>query len=274
MQHFDFDLTNLQELIKESGMTCIEISKLVGISDASLFKYQRGEASIGIKNAIKLADFFAVPLDFLVGRCDEKTARKVLKDYPRYFMELRRGSYENQLRVCKNFGKRESVTVPRDVDPPWPYNIVGVVSSGILASEKTIVDYKISKEHEKKIVEIIGELESQRKGRNDERVRKCLLMRYRDGMTLTAIADQLGVTPERIRQNIARGIWMLRHHPLREWFIYGEEYYVRHNSMAEMTKRLSARELDLQLKKKRLDAWEEELNKRELSLYKRDKMAF
>lgn len=274
MQHFDFDPTNLQGLIKESGMTCIELSRLVGISDASLFKYQRGEASIGLKNALVLADFFAVPLDFLLGRCDEKTARDVLKNYSRHFMQLRRGSYEDQLRACKTFVGRESTSTPRDAEPPWPYNIVGIVNGNTLSDKKATIDYIITKDHERKIIEIIGELKSYRKGRDDERIRKCLLMYYRDGMTLKAIGDHFGVTTERIRRIVIRGIWMLRHHPLRDWFVYGEEHYVRSNSITELTKQLSARELDLELKKKRLDALEEELNKRELALYKRDRKSF
>ena len=260
MEQFRFDPTNLKLLVESSGLTCDEVARRCGISNASLSKYLRGETIMGVENAVLLADFFAVPLDVLVGRCDEKTSKKILDKYSKYFMKLRRVAYEDYL-IKGRVASRDRLNA-NDVLLPWPYNIMDEVLANAVYGEKPDIDFIVSKEHEQKIVSIIDGLQF-RKG-NTVTMSDCLLMKYRDGMTLQAIAKQVGLTSERVRQIVARGIRILRHHPLKDWFLYGEEYYTKNNSLAK-------KEFELSLKDKRLTIWENELIEKEKSLYKRER---
>lgn len=58
----------LSELIDTSGTTAYSISKKIGVSDVSLYKWREGETTPNLDTAIKLADFFDVTLDELAGR--------------------------------------------------------------------------------------------------------------------------------------------------------------------------------------------------------------
>lgn len=50
------------------GLTLTELSKYTNISIPSLSAYERGYYSPSLENLLKLADFFQVSLDRLVGR--------------------------------------------------------------------------------------------------------------------------------------------------------------------------------------------------------------
>lgn len=58
----------LSELIDTSGTTAYSISKKIGVSDVSLYKWREGETTPNLDTAIKLADYFGVTLDELAGR--------------------------------------------------------------------------------------------------------------------------------------------------------------------------------------------------------------
>ena len=249
MQHYyECDMRNIHALIEQSGLSCEEIASRTGVSVGSLYKYRQYEkCSLSIRNAILLADFFAVPLDYLVGRCDRELADKILENYGQYFMELRRAPYEAYLIEQRKIDSDKTLAKPR-IDSSWPYNIVSEVGADYHGAPKMRVDYIISPEHEQKIVEIIGLLEPHQVD--------CLLLRYRNGLTFREIGGRIGVTSERVRQISDRAIRILRRHPLRDCFLYGEEYFQRKNSLA-------LREFELRRRQEELDAWEGELNARQ-----------
>jgi transcriptional regulator with XRE-family HTH domain len=64
----------LQDLIAESGKTINELSSPdeIGISSGSLSKYQNDVAEPGITALVKLADYFNVSFDYLLGKSDCK----------------------------------------------------------------------------------------------------------------------------------------------------------------------------------------------------------
>ena len=78
---------------------------------------------------ITLADYFAVPLDFIAGRCDEALSREVLEDYGKHFMELRRAPYEAYLLKCAT--GREPMFCDDKIEAPWPYNLLDAVFRSI-----------------------------------------------------------------------------------------------------------------------------------------------
>jgi plasmid maintenance system antidote protein VapI len=48
----------LKQAIEESGMTYLEIQRAIGVQRASILRFMRGETSIRLDVADKLADYF------------------------------------------------------------------------------------------------------------------------------------------------------------------------------------------------------------------------
>ena len=74
-----YDLTNLSRLIEEANVTHRILAKSMGISISSLTNYLSGVTTLPLPVAINLADYFAVPLDVVIGRCSPEQAEAVRK---------------------------------------------------------------------------------------------------------------------------------------------------------------------------------------------------
>ena len=62
----------IRDLREDADLSQKQISELL-LCDQSLYsKYERGERALPLDLAIKLADFYRVSLDYLVGRTDRK----------------------------------------------------------------------------------------------------------------------------------------------------------------------------------------------------------
>lgn len=62
----------IRDLREDADLTQTQISEFL-LCDQSLYsKYERGERDLPLELAIKLADFYHVSLDYLVGRTDKK----------------------------------------------------------------------------------------------------------------------------------------------------------------------------------------------------------
>lgn len=59
---------NLKELRKKRGISQIEIAKAIDIPQTSYSRYEQGICDPSISTLIKLADFFNISIDTLVGR--------------------------------------------------------------------------------------------------------------------------------------------------------------------------------------------------------------
>ncbi|WP_422448984.1 helix-turn-helix domain-containing protein [Thermoanaerobacterium sp. DL9XJH110] len=69
----------LKMLRKEKGLTMKEIGKIIGVSDAAWTKYETNRAEPSIASLNKIADFFQVSLDFLLGRTNIRDPQFVEK---------------------------------------------------------------------------------------------------------------------------------------------------------------------------------------------------
>ena len=67
----DFSIV-LRELRKEKKVSQRELGELLGISDRNIRFYESGEHRPDFEGLLKLAAFFDVSLDYLVGRSDER----------------------------------------------------------------------------------------------------------------------------------------------------------------------------------------------------------
>ena len=58
----------LKEIREEKGLSQRELAKLLNIDKSTVAKYETGERSPDADMIVKLADFFDVSTDFLLGR--------------------------------------------------------------------------------------------------------------------------------------------------------------------------------------------------------------
>lgn len=65
-------MKRLKELRKEKRVTLGEVAEATGISFQAISFYEHGERDASVKSLIKLADYFNVSLDYLVGRSDKR----------------------------------------------------------------------------------------------------------------------------------------------------------------------------------------------------------
>ncbi len=72
--------TRLEDLMSETKKTLRDIENDTGISRAALNNYANDKAEIGINNLVKLARYFNVSADYLIGLSEAKTNDKELKD--------------------------------------------------------------------------------------------------------------------------------------------------------------------------------------------------
>jgi transcriptional regulator with XRE-family HTH domain len=65
----------------------LKLSKLLGISQTAVNRYEHGETAINANALIKYADFFDVSADYLLGRCDDPHGKKY--DYQPEYLKSR-----------------------------------------------------------------------------------------------------------------------------------------------------------------------------------------
>ncbi len=62
----------IRDLREEKNMTQKQIAELLGMSQTGYSKYETGENDIPTAVLIKLADFYNISIDYMLGRADNK----------------------------------------------------------------------------------------------------------------------------------------------------------------------------------------------------------
>ena len=70
----------LAELRKNNGFTQKEFAKIFNISESTLAHYEQGLTPPSAAMLIKFADYFHVPVDYLLGRCQNKVEYRKLNE--------------------------------------------------------------------------------------------------------------------------------------------------------------------------------------------------
>ena len=202
-----FDADRFRDLAGKSGLSYIELSKLTGISLSSISNYMRGATNPRFQQLLTLADFFAVPVDYLIGRMDLD-----MTDYGKYYMKLRRGRYEDYIR------KGIELHIPKGAETPYPYNLLDEVIRDRWESALN-TDQEAGLEH------VLSTL--------TEREQQAIAEYFGNGGTLESTAKLWNVTKERARQIIAKAVRKLRH-PMRFKIIkYGLEGWNRRKAIEQ-----------------------------------------
>lgn len=226
-----------RKLVECTGMSFYELSLATGMSHATIVTYCRNSKP-DFRNLLTLADYFAVPLDYLAGRCTLEQANEILENYSATFMALRRAPYEAYL------SGRKPVNVDiGEAEEPWPYNLMGKVFGekwGEVISEDQISG----------INSALDEL--------TEREKDSVLRILRDGMTLKKAGAEHGVTVERERQILGKALRKLRAPHRAALMRYGKEGFEERSRLAQSRKELEREYAEIsELKSKILSEKEE-----------------
>lgn len=197
---YAYDSSNLRQLMRNNNLTFKMLSDITGISIKMLLNYTNGKTKPGFYHLIILADYFAVPVDYLMGRTDVLTTRKVLEDD--YFGQLRRFSYEKYLFERKETkAKNKTLATEKDYEAPWPYNLIEDITlkpvTEVLSEEQ---EFSFFKALEKAL---------------DYRTRNFIFLHYKNGLNFREISEKFGLSREGVRQIIKKGIYRLRYPAIR-----------------------------------------------------------
>lgn len=71
---YNFDLeifaTRIKELRNKRGFSTEKLGKAIGVSNASITRWERMQRMPSLENAFNLAHFFGVSIDFLAGKSE------------------------------------------------------------------------------------------------------------------------------------------------------------------------------------------------------------
>jgi transcriptional regulator with XRE-family HTH domain len=70
VQGEQFMYERFRQLMEERGITSYRVSKDTGVSEASLSEWKRGNSTPKVENLKKIANYFNVTLDYLLGEVD------------------------------------------------------------------------------------------------------------------------------------------------------------------------------------------------------------
>ena len=234
MASYSWNPQPIKELLDRSEMTQDELALATGISVGTIHAYLQGKITPPTAVLIAFADYFAVPLDYLYGRCSREQSEQILTNYDRHFMELRRAAYE-----AYRFGKENSKSFDElGFVSPWPYNLANAVNA------YQPIDYLMTEDHEKGIEIALGHL--------SEREREYLLAYFKEGKTYQEIGDDHEIGRGYPRVVIATALKKLRYPALRNYILYGK-------TLAENDNRLERKRIELAKLEENLKLAEEKL---------------
>ena len=68
--------SRIRDLREDKDLTQVELAAVIGVRQTTYSKYELGKVMIQIDVLIKLADFYHVSLDYLVGRSNDKAMHR------------------------------------------------------------------------------------------------------------------------------------------------------------------------------------------------------
>lgn len=221
--YYDFRNDYLAKLVEKTHVSRDDLATKIGISPASLQLYCQNKTKPSPAAIIKMATYFCVPVDVLLGRCTEEEFNDIYKNYNIYFMQLRSHAYDEYLlKKKKNTDQGLPAIKGDDSIAGWPYNLIDTIWC-----EKK--DIYVTNDMYAGIEKAIGTL--------SPREQKCIYMYFKDEMTLEDIGKTYNVTRERARQVVSKAIRKLRH-PVRVKLIrYGLKGSKLSNEVAELEKK-------------------------------------
>lgn len=189
-----WDPERLRFLIGQAGISGAELGKQCGLSSKSVADYLSGASTPGFPNLIRIADYFCVPVDYLIGRVSYYDAKAIQKDFRYSYMHLRHAAYEKYIQ--ERNGYQRPIDPNSDILPVWPYNLVDEIFKE--PTEDLLTDDQL--------MGLQNALDTL-----TDREQKIVTLYYMNGLTLRQVGEIESVGPERIRQILAKSLRKLRH---------------------------------------------------------------
>ena len=247
MKSASFSGENLKFLMDVTGVSSNKIAELLGVSLSSVKFWREGKLIPSVSNLMKLADFFAVPMDYLCDRCDIELAKAIQTDYKARFRELRTDAYDMYLTVGP-----PKLTFDSNVIAVWPYNLLEAIFQE--PWEKPLNHFQ-----EKGLEWVLDSL--------TERQKSSVISYFRDEETLESIGKNEGLTRERIRQIIAKSLRLMRHPAWKHRIVEGyDDTKTVEKALREKRELLEEKEKELEQKEQQLKILKETLDRREAVL--------
>ena len=88
----EITISRILDLIKENKTNAKNVEICAGLSNGSIYSWKNGKYKPSAKALEKLADYFGVPLDYLLGRTDERKNARNFKYLRSLFCKRPRAS--------------------------------------------------------------------------------------------------------------------------------------------------------------------------------------
>ena len=237
----------LQHLITTTGMSIAQISEKTNISVTIIRNYCNNITKPTLENVIAIADFFAIPVDVLIGRCkDTKAYDDIINNYSNHFSELRKAPYETYLQ-CKR-RETHSYMYMHPYEAPWPYNLFDDCNS--TDNEHIPIDWILTETNIQNMYTVLNTLTAKE--------REVLLLHYKDGLSFQKIAVMREVSRSCVSTMVTNAISKLRHPSKRSLML--SPYTM--NDLKTYEKKLQSREKELDLRIKNFDKYMDEVFKK------------
>lgn len=211
---------NFRILIEQSGLDYADVANALHLTKGIVRNYCDGITIPTIDRLILIADFFAVPADYLLGRFTIDEERSIIENYSSRFMEMRRAPYEAYLIDKKSNVANKKYTV----ESPWPYNLLDAI---FISPWQDI----LTKDQEDGLMYAIDTL--------DERMGNILLLHYKENANFTEIGNIFGISYTRVHQIQNKCIRCLRHFSRSNYIKFGLEGMKRKNKLSEFEDELN-----------------------------------
>jgi len=119
-----FDGECLKKLREEKGLTQEQLAKIFNVKDPTITRYEKGQRQPDTETLIKIAKFFNVSVDRLLGNCDDigpfnevVSAYSFLQDrYPSLKKDYNKSDAEGKKRFRQKWSKESKVSFIEDIN--------------------------------------------------------------------------------------------------------------------------------------------------------------
>ena len=178
----------LKALIEESDTSLFDLSKYLDVSVSEIEEYCKNVCAPDLDVMLRLADYYNVPMDYLLCRCTIKESASILFDWKSYYQTI----HKNVLDFYFTQGMQVENLYREPSDIPWPYDLV-----------RDIVDEEIDWETDEALIREILKVLT-----DDEK--EYILALYKDKKTLEEIVEETNCKLNTLTDTINDGIRKLR----------------------------------------------------------------
>ena len=200
----------LKFLVEKSHMAVEDIAAALEISHHSLCSYMYGTITPSVIILMKMANYFGVSTDYILGREDNKD---VDLNYESAFRRARKGAYEKYLRYRAQCWQGSLAIEDKNMAPiaEWPYNLLEKITG-------KPIEYALSDDQKNGLIYVLTQTLTARE-------EKSIRLYFADELTLSQISKEFGIGKERVRQIIAKALRKMKYPTRWNYISYGEKGY-------------------------------------------------